>query len=270
MALPVLNHGPLGELPENIPEYVRNIAYALKNDMVTPDGRVDYTLLLDAEAYTLFQQQTRILRVFSPDDLPTREARLAFWINVYNLLAVHGIVALGIRQSVREVRGFFCRVAYEVGGYRFSLDDIQHGILRGNRWKHPLALRPFRRGDPRRRFAMEECDPRIHCALVSGTRSSPPFDVYEAQNVDKQLDEATRRFINATTHVDPQTRTVTTSILFRRYRRDFGQSEMDVLRLLLLLLDDARTQMFLRQNLLVVNVVYTPYDWSLNSASHLA
>ena len=266
MALPVLNHGSLGDIPENIAEYVRHVANALNDDAVTADGRVDYGQLLDAETYALFQQQTRILRVFSPDDLSIREERLAFWLNVYNILTVHGVIALGIRHSIKEITGFLGRVAYEIGGCRFSLDDIQHGILRGNRWKHPLAFRPFGVRDARRRFVAEECDARVHCALVCGTRSSPPFDVYEPSGIDEQLDDATRRFVNATTSVDEASRTVTTSSLFRRYRRDFGQSEADALRFLLLMLDDRNAQAFLRQNLLVVTVVYAPYDWSLNGA----
>ena len=37
----------------------------------------------------------------------------------------------GIPDSVLEISRFWRRTAYNIGGYIFSLDDIEHGILRG-------------------------------------------------------------------------------------------------------------------------------------------
>ncbi|MBI1961898.1 MAG: DUF547 domain-containing protein, partial [Candidatus Rokubacteria bacterium] len=39
----------------------------------------------------------------TPATLATRGERLAFWINIYNVLVADGIAALGLRHSVWEV-----------------------------------------------------------------------------------------------------------------------------------------------------------------------
>lgn len=52
----------------------------------------------------------------------------------------------------------------------YSLDDIEHGVLRGNR-PHPSSPEPLLRdGDPRLQFVMSRVDPRIHFALVCGAK----------------------------------------------------------------------------------------------------
>jgi hypothetical protein len=106
--------------------------------------------------------------------LPTRSERLAFWINTYNILVVRGIVTFGLRQSVWEVPDFFGQIAVRVDRLVFSADDIEHGVLRGN-CPHPLSEAvPFAADDPRRRYAIEPADPRIHFAVSCGARSCPP------------------------------------------------------------------------------------------------
>ena len=37
----------------------------------------------------------------------------------------------GLPNSVLEIENFWRRTSYNIGGYIFSLDDIEHGILRG-------------------------------------------------------------------------------------------------------------------------------------------
>ncbi len=168
--------------------------------------------------------------------LGTREARLAFWINVYNALAIHGIVALGIRHSVLRVWNFFGRVSYRVGGALWSLDEIEHGLLRGNRRRVFPPWPVLRRDDCRRRWAIEPPDPRIHFALNCGARSCPPVGVYHAGNLDRELEWATRHFINDEVQVDARGR-IQCSKLFRWYARDFG-SPAELRDLLVRHLDD--------------------------------
>ena len=65
--------------------------------------------------------------------LVSREARLAFWINTYNALVTEGISAFGLRHSVWEVPDFFQRIGCRIGDRVFTADEIEHGVLRGNR-----------------------------------------------------------------------------------------------------------------------------------------
>ena len=51
----------------------------------------------------------------------------------------------------------------------YSLDDIEHGVLRCNR-PHPGGDVMFAKDDPRLEFTMTTLDPRIHFALVCGAK----------------------------------------------------------------------------------------------------
>ncbi len=51
----------------------------------------------------------------------------------------------------------------------YSLDDIEHGILRCNR-PHPGGDIMLTNEDPRLEFTMTTLDPRIHFALVCGAK----------------------------------------------------------------------------------------------------
>ena len=37
----------------------------------------------------------------------------------------------GLPNSVLEIKNFWRKTSYNIGGQKFSLDDIEHGILRG-------------------------------------------------------------------------------------------------------------------------------------------
>lgn len=126
--------------------------------------------------------------------LPDDDARLAFWIDVYNASAQ--------QQSLDEVasaRGrlrLFRRPAVKVADEALSLDAIEHGILRRSRWKFGLGYL----GNPipsrfERRHRVEHIDARLHFALNCGAMSCPPIGAYEAAAIQEQLDQATRAFL---------------------------------------------------------------------------
>lgn len=51
---------------------------------------------------------------------------------MYNALTIHGLaVGEQLPSSVLEVAGFWSVTCYNIGGLVYSLDDIEHGILRG-------------------------------------------------------------------------------------------------------------------------------------------
>jgi hypothetical protein len=183
------------------------------------DGRVDYARLAGSGQFAAAELAARALTGVSLDALTGRPARLAFWLNVYNALALHGIVRLGVRTSVLRVWNFFGRVSYRIGGHLFSLDDIEHGVLRGNRRRKLPPLRAFGRRDPRLALAMTPPDPRYHCAITCGAASCPPVGVYRADAVDAQLDLAARNFVNQ--EVALAGPGVLCSRIFKWYRRDF-------------------------------------------------
>ncbi len=79
---------------------------------------------------------------------------------------------------------------------------------------------------------MRRCDPRIHFALNSGTRSSPQIAIYSSTNIEKALNMATTSYCNSQIEIIPENTEIHLSKLFLWYRNDFGRTETDVLRLI--------------------------------------
>jgi hypothetical protein len=190
----------------------------------------------------------------------TRAQRLALWINTYNTLVARGISALEIRRSIWEVPDFFDRTRLRGGNLVFSLSEIEHGVLRGNR-PHPLSTTaPFLAGDPRLAHAITPLEPRIHFAISCGARSCPPVRIYEPDCLDEQLDEATRAFVNREVTLEAQT--VTASPIFLWFRADFEEGPGGLISFLVRYLEDAPA----RQAILACglgDIAWRPYDWSV-------
>jgi hypothetical protein len=164
----------------------------------------------------------RVLHVYAEGalDPPARPARLAAWINAYNRLVADGIVALGIRQTVWEVPDFFDRICLRVGELVFSANDIEHGVLRGNRPNPLSGATPFPEGDPRRRSSIVPPEARIHFAINCGARSCPAARLYHPETLDDELEEATRSFVNR--EVALEGGVISASPIFQWFRADFA------------------------------------------------
>lgn len=228
-------------------------------------GAVHYRAIRGSEEFERYKELTKGLRSFDLRDLKDREQRLAFWINIYNTAVIHSVIELGLERSVKEFPRFFDRVTYEIGGFRFSLNEIEHGILRGNR-RHPYRLlRPFLKNDSRLEFAVIPVDPRIHFALVCGARSCPPIGFYEPKQIDFQLQLAAMSFINSQqVEILPQEGMLLISKIFKWYQADFGGSREAMLDRLLNFLDEGEKKDFLKKNRDRIRIRYQPYNWNLN------
>ena len=230
-------------------------------------GVVHYKAIRSSEEFERYKDLTKGLRVFDLRSLRKQNQKLAFWINIYNTAVIHGVIELGLEKSVKEASGFFNRLMYEIGGFRFSLNAMEHGILRGNRRRPYGFLRPFWKKDQRMEFVIIPLDPRIHFALVCGARSCPPIGFYEADQIDFQLQLAAVSFINSTqVKVLPKERTILISKIFKWYKADFGGSDSSLIDLLLRHLDEGERKTFLQKNRDHLKIRYQPYDWNLNQS----
>jgi GH15 family glucan-1,4-alpha-glucosidase len=260
-----------GEAGSGIPS--GEIAVRLKNAMNvlrgaffdSPSGRVAYEKIKGSEPYREYLELSCALKGMRLGDLKTREEKIAFWINLYNVIVIHAVIELGIRDSVREVRNFFKRVRYQIGDMSFTPNDIEHGVLRGNR-RPPYALSPvFSRGDPRLASAIEPLDPRIHFALVCASSSCPPIGVYTAGGLEEELEISGRTFLNAGGMViDREHRRASLSRIFKWYARDFGESQAERFRFIASFLYDDDARKFVEENAGVLKTDYQDYDWRLN------
>ena len=52
--------------------------------------------------------------------------------DLYNALTIHGLARQEtLPDSVLNIQQFWKKTSYNVAGHNYSLDDIEHGILRG-------------------------------------------------------------------------------------------------------------------------------------------
>jgi hypothetical protein len=249
---------------ERLPQQMLSKIKDIKSRFYTNEGRVDYGSLKNSREYTEYRKIAARLRGYDINLLKDENQRLAFWINLYNTIVVDGIIALGIKSSVKGVFGFFTRIKYIIGGYRFSPDDIEHGILRANS-RHPWH--PFRQFGPfekKKNFSLEKKDPRIQFALVCGSRSCAPIKFYTPEKIDEELEVATRNFVNSSeVIIVPEEKRMLISSIFKWYKSDFG-GRKGVLDFIERYLADERYKKFIREERANIKIEYLYYDWNLN------
>jgi hypothetical protein len=107
-------------------------------------------------------------------------------------------------------------------------------------------------------------DPRIHFALVCGSRSCAPIRFYEADSIDEQLETATKNFVNSSEVVIlPERNKILLSQIFNWYEKDFGKKK-DIFEFILRYLDPDDKTRYLTQHMDDIEVEYLFYDWNLN------
>jgi hypothetical protein len=234
-------------------------------------GTVDYAAVARNAVFADYVRLTQALHRFDLRSLVTDDDRKAFWINLYNALVIHAVLAYRPAQSIRAVRAVFDRAAYVIGEMRFSASDIEHGILRANAG-HPAFFQPqFVPDDPRRGFVLDSLDARVHFALNCAARSCPPIRFYAAQHLDAQLDLAARSFVNGGGVVIKKVeRTIYLSRIFSWYARDFGGALFGYRRVGRLVrfaanyLNDIDQRQYILDHSDNLRVRFLKYDWALN------
>jgi hypothetical protein len=228
-------------------------------------GRVAYERMQASQLYQRYVNLSHNLKNMDLSLLGSREEKLAFWINLYNVIVIHAVIELGIRDSVKEVWGFFTRVQYQVGGLLLCPADIEHGILRGNRRPPASLFRRFGSRDPRLAHAVETLEPRIHFALVCASSSCPPIEVFTPNILEEAFAIAGQTFINSGGAVlDRHNHRISLSQVFKWYARDFGASQAERLRFVAPYFYAEVDRQFLAAHAETVSVTYQDYDWRLN------
>jgi hypothetical protein len=221
---------------------------------VTIDGikvnGVDYSVLAqDASKpdspYTLLLKK---LAAFDPATLESKEERMAFWINVYNIAAIKTIVNHYPVDSIRSRKINWLglpwgRKAITVGGQEYSLEEIEVGKL----------VEGFQ--DLRVHFG-------INCASVScvDLRGEP----YRAEGLYKQLDEQGRRFLanqKKGMRIDQKEHTVYLSQVFKFDKKHFESYGGGAVKFILPYVSEV-DQEYLRTG--TYDVEYLEYDWNVN------
>ena len=144
----------------------------------------------------------------------TEIERTAFWINAYNAHAIRLVLARTQMKQLSEDFKLFGE-KFKVAGHHFSLNDIEHRVMRSS----------TKKGGPIDGVSLKELDPRFHFALVSGALGGPSLvnRAYTPANLEATLQANAVSFANAPKHVRIEGDTLFASSLMKWYAEDFAK-----------------------------------------------
>lgn len=261
---------PLNLVESTPPAAVENFDYSsyerLLAGYVNERGQVDYGGLSENPGdVDLFYQ---LVAAYSPDSHPqlfsNDDARLAYWINSYNLTTIKGVLHNYPITSVAEVApppllfffpsksGFFYFQRFTYGGAETSLYYLENSVIR-------------------KRFK----DPRYHFALNCASSSCPqlPRIPFYPERLEEQLEAEAVKFINSVENVryDKLEKTLHLSAIFDWYEEDFltwleitsaGQ-DLAIVDYILSYLKEETAEL-INNDRDSLQIAYLPYDWGLN------
>ncbi|XP_034430382.1 uncharacterized protein zgc:152951 isoform X2 [Hippoglossus hippoglossus] len=247
---------------------LREMILKLFSEHLSADGKsVDYKGMSSNPAFERYSELAIQLQRVELLSL-SREEKLAFFINTYNALVIHGFLRLGPPTNMWSRYRFFNYVSYLIGGEVFTLQDIENGVLRGNKKGLAQFRRPFSNTDPRLQVALPNAEPLIHFALNCGAKGCPPIKTYSPQDIDSQLRIAAEAFLENDDGctVDSVKKEVRLSQIFKWYKADFGGTDENLLKWVLEHMGDSPKKTSLQGVMSAgkTKVTFLPYDWSSN------
>ena len=180
--------------------------------------------------------------------LTNDNARKTFWINIYN--AYYQI--LSVREKKTKPKIFTDKVI-RFADAAFSLDAVEHGILRKYRWKYSLGYLPqFLPSKSIKQLAVTHIDFRIHFTLNCGAKSCPPIAFYTYDKIETQLELATGSFLESETVIDTPNRTVQVTKIMQWFKGDF-KGEKGIRQIL---------STYLGKDFSTYKIKFREYNWS--------
>jgi Protein of unknown function, DUF547 len=225
---------------------------SLLKEYVDGDGFVDYRRWRSsAAAQKSLNEYLGSLSRANPQASSSKEAKLAFWINAYNAVTVHGILreypTTSIRNHTPKVFGYniWKDLQLLVGGRPYSLEAIEHKVLR------------------------KMGEPRIHFAIVCASIGCPRLlnQAYIAADVQSQLEKNARDFFSRRRNFqfDARSQGFQLSEIMDWFGEDFGANQSAQLRTIAKWLPGKAAQTAAQRG--VGRVSYLKYNWNLNDKS---
>lgn len=186
----------------------------LLKQYVNGKGLVNYKAL-KAKPQQL-DQYLQMLSQNPPASNWSKPEQMAYWINAYNAYTIRLILDHYPLQSIKDIGSKiqipfvttpWAAKFFTIGGQKMSLDEIEHGILR-------------------KKFN----DPRIHFALVCASISCPRLrnEAYTATQLDRQLDDQGRDFLNNLSKNNVSKADAKLSKYFDWYKSDWSDNGQSV------------------------------------------
>jgi hypothetical protein len=181
-------------------------------------------------------------------------AKKAFFINVYN-----GFTNVSLRKNPEQYKdrgAFFKSEQFVIAGNKVSLDIIEHGFLRRSSIKWSLGmLHKLFPSKLDRKFRVKDVDYRIHFSLNCGAKSCPPVGMYDAKNLEKQLDASSNKYLKANSAYNKEKNSLEVPALMSWFRGDFG-CKKGVIKI--------AKQFKIIPNDVKPDLSYKDYDWTID------
>ena len=222
----------VGNTPAKSFQFYEEYSQFLKE--YTKGGRIEYKKITNNQK--AMNELTAFLKTVQPKDLEAN-ARKAFWINAYNILAIKTVVENYPVRSPKQIRGFFKSIKHSLGGERLTLDEIEH-----------------------ERTLKEYKDARVHFAIVCASQGCPKIrnQPYQGTRIDQELEEQAKLAANDPYFVrmDKDAQRLKLSELFRWYKSDFTQDAPSIVAFLNRYRKDKIPES--------TGIQWIKYDWTLN------
>ena len=205
--------------------------------------RVDYASLKASQDW---KRLTRQVHAANPAGL-SRNAKLAFWINAYNILTIDLIVQHYPIDGIKDIGSFF-----------FPVWNIEVATIAG----HPLSLGAIE-NDILRKMG----EPLIHGAIVCASASCPPLarTPFRPEHLSEDLSAAMRSWLSNPKKgaaLDRRAKVLRLSKVFDWFESDF-EARGGVLKVIAEFLPPQDAS-WIRVHRSDLSIRYFDYDWSLN------
>lgn len=192
----------------------------------------------NSRAITTYSALVKQLEGVNPTQMDT-DAKMAFWINVYNSLVMHAYLVYGIPHNSLKRRNLFHKVTYNIGGYNISANSIEYSILcirapRIGRWFEIILSNAMRRKSGEDKlllgsgFSLAKSEPLICFGLCTGASSDPSLKAYTATNIKDELEMAKKDYLQANVVVKKSNRVLLPKIV-ERYAKEASVSSENLL-----------------------------------------
>jgi hypothetical protein len=159
-------------------------------------------------------------------------------------------------EQYKDRGAFFKSEQFVIAGNKVSLDIIEHGFLRRSSIKWSLGmLHKLFPSKLDRKFRVKDVDYRIHFSLNCGAKSCPPVGMYDAKNLEEQLNASTDKYLKANTTYNKEKNTLAVPALMSWFRGDFG-CKKGVIKIC--------QQFKIIPNNVKPELSYKDYDWTID------
>jgi len=179
---------------------------------VNDKGRVNYEALAKdrADLDRLVASVEKTSPKTNPEMFPTKNDKLAYYLNAYNAHVFRGVLARGPEKESVWTGGLLSGTGYKffvgmdivVGGEKLNLKKLEDNYVREG----------FK-------------DPRVHAGLNCASKGCPrlPQVAFDPEKLDQQLDAGMTEFVGEKRNctVDDATKTVTYSKILDWFSKDF-------------------------------------------------